>query len=252
MDIVALDPQAIWYGIDGKSHGPVDLETIRRLLAEGTLRSSDFLWDHERQEWIQIHRFPSLLQADRVEPPMQEELEPVAPAPAAEGSQSPWPTPYREPSEFNYAGFTVRGVAWFLDILVLVIPAWIWIFIVESRTGVAFDRFAEEFMSGQALSDEARRFQLMLEAGMLVLRWIYEASLESSVWQATVGKRVMGLVVTDEDGVRLSFMRATARHFSKILSQLPLFAGYLLVFFTARRQALHDKVARTLVIRRRS
>jgi uncharacterized RDD family membrane protein YckC len=153
--------------------------------------------------------------------------------------------------DLDYASFGARALAWIVDVLVLLLPAWLWIQVVEDQTGVRFERFFEEFTSGRPLSGDALEFELRLQAGMLVLRWLYEATLESSVWQATVGKRVMGLAVTDEGGARLSFLRATARHFSKILSQIPFMAGYLLALLTARRQALHDKVARTLVIRRR-
>jgi len=79
--------------------------------------------------------------------------------------------------------------------------------------------------------------------------WIYEATLESSSRQATLGKMAMGLRVTDEQGRRISFARATARYFSKILSGMILFIGYIMAGFTARKQALHDLIAGTLVTR---
>ena len=83
----------------------------------------------------------------------------------------------------------------------------------------------------------------------LLIDWIYEATLESSSKQATVGKMVLGLKVTDEHGNRISFARASARFFSKILSRMTLFIGYIMAGFTARKQALHDIIAGTLVVR---
>jgi uncharacterized RDD family membrane protein YckC len=80
--------------------------------------------------------------------------------------------------------------------------------------------------------------------------WIYEAAMESSSLQATLGKMVFGMKVTDVNGNRISFMRATGRHFAKYLSSLILFIGYIMAGFTARKQALHDMIADTLVIRR--
>ena len=80
--------------------------------------------------------------------------------------------------------------------------------------------------------------------------WLYEAFMMSSEWQATVGKRVMSIVVTDTEGKRMSFARATGRHFAKYVSALLLGIGFILAAFTARRQALHDMIAETLVIKR--
>jgi uncharacterized RDD family membrane protein YckC len=87
----------------------------------------------------------------------------------------------------------------------------------------------------------------------LVVTWLYHAWMESSEWQATVGKRVLGLVVTDAAGQRVSFGRATARHFSKIITNMvPLAIGYIMAGFTEKKQALHDMIAGCLVLRRNS
>ena len=80
--------------------------------------------------------------------------------------------------------------------------------------------------------------------------WLYEAFMLSSDWQATVGKRAMSIVVTDTNGGRISFARATGRHFAKWISGLILFIGYIMAAFTERKQALHDMIAETLVVNR--
>lgn len=69
----------------------------------------------------------------------------------------------------------------------------------------------------------------------------------SSARQATLGKMALRLRVTDLDGNRISFGRASARHFAKYLSGLILAIGYIMAAFTERHQALHDMVAGTLV-----
>jgi len=87
----------------------------------------------------------------------------------------------------------------------------------------------------------------------LVFTWLYHALMESSEWQATVGKKVLGLVVTDMAGQRVSFWRATARHFAKIITNMvPAFIGYIMAGFTEKKQALHDMLAGCLVLRRNS
>ena len=80
--------------------------------------------------------------------------------------------------------------------------------------------------------------------------WVYAAWRHSSPVQATLGLRWMGLIVTDEAGQRLSFARASARHWAKTLSYVPYGLGCLAILFTKRRQALHDKLCKTLVLRR--
>ncbi len=83
----------------------------------------------------------------------------------------------------------------------------------------------------------------------VVLTWLYCAMMESSSKQATLGKMAVGIRVTDVRGQRISFGRATGRHFGKIISALSLFIGYMMAGWTQRKQALHDMMADTLVVR---
>jgi uncharacterized RDD family membrane protein YckC len=77
--------------------------------------------------------------------------------------------------------------------------------------------------------------------------------MECSEWQATVGKKVLGLMVTDMAGRRVSFGRSTGRHFAKIITNMvPAFIGYIMAGFTEKKQALHDMIAGCLVVRRSS
>ncbi|MGM0554334.1 MAG: RDD family protein [Pseudomonadota bacterium] len=84
----------------------------------------------------------------------------------------------------------------------------------------------------------------------IVVAWLYWAGMHSSRYRATVGKMALGLRVVDYYGERISFLRATGRHFAEFLSALAFGIGYLLVVFTRRRQALHDLMAETLVVRK--
>lgn len=79
--------------------------------------------------------------------------------------------------------------------------------------------------------------------------WLYFSLMESSSSQGTVGKIVCGLRVTDTQGRRISFGRATGRYFAKILSALILLIGYLMVGWTRQKRGLHDFIAGTLVVR---
>ena len=83
-----------------------------------------------------------------------------------------------------------------------------------------------------------------------IIQWLYFSLTESSSWQATLGKKALGLTVTDLEGRRIGFGRATGRYFAKYLSTLILFIGWLMAGFTEKKQALHDMMAGTLVLRK--
>ena len=85
----------------------------------------------------------------------------------------------------------------------------------------------------------------------IIVRWLYFAYLESGEKQATWGKQVLGLYVTDLTGNPIGFGRASGRFFAKLISNLiPLAIGYIMAGFTERKQALHDMIAGCLVLRR--
>jgi uncharacterized RDD family membrane protein YckC len=145
-----------------------------------------------------------------------------------------------------YAGFWLRAVAFLIDLLVVVIftgpPI---LYLLGKNVGTAAPL--------QAMMDFARggtRQAIAINLLAEMAYWLYSASLESSVWQATIGKKLLGLYVTDVNGKRVSFARASGRFVGKSLEQLTLFIGFLAAGFTARKQALHDIVAGCLVLRK--
>lgn len=79
--------------------------------------------------------------------------------------------------------------------------------------------------------------------------WFYYAFMQSSSRQATLGQLALGLRVTDLEGRRISFARASGRHFATVLTGLTFGIGYVMVLFTTRKQTLHDLVAGTVVVR---
>lgn len=86
-----------------------------------------------------------------------------------------------------------------------------------------------------------------------VLVWLYYTLQESSEKQATVGKRVMGLMVATVDGERLSFMHATGRYLSYFLGMIlcTFFgASMWMAAFTEKKQTFHDMISKTVVYSR--
>jgi uncharacterized RDD family membrane protein YckC len=84
----------------------------------------------------------------------------------------------------------------------------------------------------------------------LAISWAYFAMMESSSWQGTIGKKVMGVKVTDIAGNRISLGRATGRLLVKAFLSGWFLIGYIIAFFTAKKQSLHDLLAGTLVLTR--
>jgi uncharacterized RDD family membrane protein YckC len=85
--------------------------------------------------------------------------------------------------------------------------------------------------------------------GAIIADWLYNAKMISSTRQATYGKQFMGLKVTNIQGERIGFGQATGRYFAKFLSTFAAFVGFVIAIFTKRKQALHDIVALTLVLK---
>ena len=98
--------------------------------------------------------------------------------------------------------------------------------------------------------DPAALMLTVLPPIAIVATWLYFAVMESSPLQGTLGKMTLGLYVTDTEGKPVSLGRATGRTFAKYLSSATLGVGYLICGFTEKKQALHDIVAKCLVLRR--
>jgi uncharacterized RDD family membrane protein YckC len=156
-----------------------------------------------------------------------------------------------------YAGFWLRFVAYVIDSLISLVAMGIVVAIAIGFLGVEFFRAQFEEI-GRGMNGPNPVFPAMLVvtiltfvAFTLVVSWLYFAGMESSEYQGTLGKMALGLVVTDMDGRRISFARATGRFFSKLITGLvPFYIGYIMAGFTEKKQALHDMIASCLVLRK--
>jgi uncharacterized RDD family membrane protein YckC len=140
-----------------------------------------------------------------------------------------------EPAVVAYAGFWKRLAAYLIDLVVLLVPSVV--------AGIALGSVLMVYPDTEDAFVEAASNVLAL-----LISWIYWATMESSSRQATLGKMALGILVTDMNGDRLSFGRASGRFFAKILSVLIFFVGFLMIGFTEKKQGLHDMIAGSLVI----
>jgi uncharacterized RDD family membrane protein YckC len=167
---------------------------------------------------------------------------------AGTGIIAPAAAPAAAGPAVHYAGFWLRFVAFIIDAIVLgVVGAVITVpFVAGDFRGIWMGRprmSPEEFFP---LIGTFIRVALLRG----VINWLYYALFESSTWQATLGKKALGLEVTDLEGRRIGFGRATGRFFGKIISGAILMIGFIMAGFTEKKQALHDIMAGCLVIRK--
>lgn len=134
-----------------------------------------------------------------------------------------------------YAGFWRRFAAVFIDGIIVVVVLFVCDIVVAAAVGSrtsAYTTIATALSFGVSIA--------------------YYVGLESSQLQATIGKLALGIIVTDMHGRRVSPLRALGRYLGKLLSALTLLIGYLMAGFTEKKQALHDMIAGTLVVVKRS
>jgi uncharacterized RDD family membrane protein YckC len=141
------------------------------------------------------------------------------------------------------AGFLDRALASMIDCaLLLVVVA---ILLVPTAAGVTAIMTLSPYAGDLEVVERVAGWVTYAE--IIVLGWLYSALLESSSWEATVGKRLLGLRVTDEAGSRVTFGAASRRYLSKLVSGAILGVGFLMAAFSERGQALHDRLTGTRV-----
>ncbi len=141
----------------------------------------------------------------------------------------------------NYGGFWRRVGAYIIDAILVGIV----VYILSMVFGV-------EWQTTQSVGDAGFNYSSSTSDPManvitIVVGVAYFAGMESSSMQATLGKKMLGMVVTDVNGNRISLLRAIGRYFAKYISAIILLIGFIMVAFTQRKQGLHDMIAGTLV-----
>jgi uncharacterized RDD family membrane protein YckC len=127
----------------------------------------------------------------------------------------------------NYGGFWIRFLAYLVDSLIVTV-GFVGIMLLLGAMGL-------ELAGAEII--------------FLVLSILYWALMQSSPRQATLGKELCGLKVGGPNGERMSLPRALGREAAKIISSLTLLIGFIVAAFTRNKQALHDFVASTYVVR---
>jgi len=259
-----------WYYTDEKKkHGPITEEELKHRIHMGEVERDDYVWHEGMVDWKRAASVSGLLPdppplpsdnlvdgendesirgaSERIED-ARSRLSQVLNQEGETGDSTGIEKTFSEEAKFGYdasveeestgesevsspltyANFSKRAFAFIIDYLLL--------FVVS--------------VVMQALATEMWGMQTTIVGWGSVLALPYFVVFESTSYQGTFGKQAMNIQVTDTNGKRLSVLRATGRHFARIVSALPLMIGYLAPLFTQKNQAFHDMLASCLVVQR--
>lgn len=234
--------EVFWYFLDGarRRQGPVDAQQVRGALHNGEIGADALIWREGMAEWKPLREvaefadmaaaFPSARQPDAYR---------ATSGPGTFQGQV-HTTALGTAHDVVYAGFWRRWAALFLDQIMIFVPL-LGLTLLFGYLGGAFRNLERD---GMPKIDGLYYFLYFLISPM------YYALQESGTHQATLGKRALGIKVTDENGKRISFPHALGRWLAAGLSYITLYIGFLMAAFTSEKKALHDVVAKTLVVDR--
>lgn len=233
--------------VDNVPRGPLPHLFVEQRIADGAWTDQIRVAEVGSQTWVPFHDLASSTMpfgatqppivggtdagATRVSAPLTlQELDPE------DRTSDPILLP---PGRAIHAGFWRRCAAFIIDGLIIGIA----VTVLQMTLGLGS-------ISNLSLERPAALLGLIALTGVMAFlgQWLYFAFFESAAAQATPGKMALGLKVVDSEGRRIGFGRASARFFGKILSGMVLNVGYMLAGWTARKQALHDLLANTLVV----
>lgn len=255
-----------WYYANGSQiNGPISLSELQSLLGSGTLSTEALIWQPSFKDWTSARSVDALLVKSLS---VSEDMwlytnsgEECGPVPKSkirhliqenklkQGEQirkvnntvwipvekiiddsrkQPPPLPIQGVTVFSknskinlpYAGLKKRALAFLIDLAILI-------------------------------ATKKILLSLSLPVHNIFIGMLYFSVMEASNWQATVGKRVLKLAVTREDGSRISFSQAVIRYYAKYVSAFLLGVGFLMTAMTERKQGLHDMIASTYVLEAR-
>jgi len=211
---------------DGQRFGPYSLEQLAAMLQQGQLAPTDSYWTEGMADWLPVAQFVATHRELTANFPL--------------------------PRTTEYAGFWLRFLAYFIDSLLLGMP-------LQFINGLLFGEQMTQFNSVlkanpnndavimAAFSEFLPAMSAMMAIGTFA-GLIYNVALTTSSLQATVGKKLLGIKVTNEHGGRISVGQAIGRELGKFLSGFIFMIGYIMAGVDARKQALHDKLAKTFCI----
>ena len=149
-----------------------------------------------------------------------------------------------------YVGFFRRALAFVIDVFIVQLAPLLLVSVLALGMAGQMATLPEGETQSTAIAAITLLLVLFWQGIFFLAYWFYFAGLESSPWQATLGKKLLRIKVVDAQGARLRFWHATGRTFARLLSYMSMNIGFIMAGCTSRKRALHDMVAQTYVVRR--
>jgi uncharacterized RDD family membrane protein YckC len=262
---------APWYYVsaDRQRQGPLPAEAMRSLYAAGTLNRRSLVWRQGMPQWLPLEQVAAelgiVIGAVASEPPAAPAVVVTAETPVFAAPDHALEQAYaasaRDASAVGRgvdgddvvdAGFLRRFAAYIIDAVLLTIAMYALIFLLLILVGAGVGGIATLFESSTTGQAPSGPLLFVFVVGFYVLpilmQGTYHIVFTGSAWQASPGKRLLGIKVVDLDGQRIGYGRSAGRWFAAALSYLTLYIGFLMAAFTDRKMALHDLVASTRVV----
>lgn len=255
-----------WYYADGGLKvGPVSEEELSSRLARGILNPGTLVWCAGMAEWKPLREVAPGVTRDTARDTTWEKVADQRSCSLCSGSfpadevlrfGDHWicagctPAHLRrlrqgggQPGTLRYGGFWLRGLAQFVDGLILGVPGVVLLLVVFPPFFAALER-------GDASAATLSAFANFMQMGGLLLGLVYTVFFWGR-YGATPGKMVCGLKVVRPDGSPITYLRALGRYLANLLSMMLLYLGYLMAAFDRQKRSLHDRLCDTRVIRTR-
>jgi uncharacterized RDD family membrane protein YckC len=280
---------SVWYCVNAARErlGPMAAEEIRRRFEAGELQRRSLVWQSGMPQWLPLEQVAgdlgivlaaapsSMTDASSTASSSAPTSAPMPPAPIAAVAPATTPQPAADAAlaqayaassrdasavgggvsdDVVDAGFWKRLAAMLIDGLILTVAFYAVFFLLLLMVGAGASGFMTMFEASATGQPPSGPLLVVFIVGgyvvPFVMRWAYFTFFTASSWQATPGKRAVGIKVVDLDGKALTKGRATGRWFAAALSYLTMYIGFLMAAFTDRKLALHDMVASTRVVDR--
>ena len=256
---------------EGQQFGPFSIEEAQRYILEGRFGAQDLGWIDGMPEWLSVAQIPQLQQSiasvanSQASPINLVKATPTAASPlmpppnvpshspyAAPSFPGPISPPYAVPQDFsqsNYAGFWRRAAALMIDSVIVTIVVYFLMFVLLLMFGISMGATGMKGMDSSESTTNAIAIATVAFPALLTIS--YYALWHASANMATPGKMAAGLVVVNASAQRISVPQAFVREFVKLIGTWFFLLTYATQPISARRQAIHDFVGGTVVLRQR-
>ncbi len=242
-----------WYYIDEsitdgeRRKGPYTIEEIRDFVKNGEIKNETLVWHSGMEAWVRWDETEEARGAAETSLSEEEQVKAALEAILAEHK-----------ARKRYAGFIIRGAAYFVDNIILSAFGILLLYLMSSMQLVdintvteAMAAYVEDPSSGDTLSKLLEAPGMNIFFGVWGFFQAVYFVVFTAIHSATPGKRLFNLRVEISGGAKVSWLVSTVRYVASLFTQFTFMfygIGYLIVMVDPQRRALHDWIAKTRVV----